>query len=324
MSSSLENQKENFDRIYAGECKINDDEDIANFNRSSMKRYNSTNFFRSNNITVRKNSTINNSNLFLMNPKIDINENFRFSSPCQNINNLKYNELNEINNSQLSKFIIPYINSNPNPVSSTIFDNINSTINENSNLNDLLTFLKSIYMEKYYNNFIINGFDDIKLIINQTKKDLGITENNLIETGVYIPGDRAKIIIKIQELAGNFSYQIPKEVYYKCDDLNNIANNKSINKLNNWLKDINVENLLNNFISNGYYSLELLLIQLECKEPLNIEKLKSDLGIEKIGFRQRIMNKLKDDKRKLINRLKKNIVITEQSNNDICHDCNIF
>ena len=179
-------------------------------------------------------------------------------------------------------------------------------------------------MEKYYNNFIINGFDDIKLIINQTKTDLGITENNLIETGVYIPGDRAKIIIKIQELAGNFSYQIPKEVYYKCDYYNNIENNKSINKLNNWLKDINVENLLNNFISNGYYSLELLLIQLECKEPLNIEKLKSDLGIEKIGFRQRIMNKLKDDKRKLINRLKKNIVITENSNNDICHDCNIF
>ena len=324
MSSSLENQKENYDRIYTGQYKINDDEDIVNFNRSTMKRYNTTNFFRSNNITIRKNSTINNSNLFLMNPKIDINENFRFSSPCQNINNLKYNELNEINNSQLSKFTVPYINSNPNPVSSTIFDNINSTINENSNLNDLLTFLKSIYMEKYYNNFIINGFDDIKLIINQTKTDLGITENNLIETGVYIPGDRAKIIIKIQELAGNFSYQIPKEVYYKCDYYNNIENNKSINKLNNWLKDINVENLLNNFISNGYYSLELLLIQLECKEPLNIEKLKRDLGIEKIGFRQRIMNKLKDDKRKLINRLKKNIVITENSNNDICHDCNIF
>ena len=325
MSSSFVKQKDNYDRIYQDKYNMNEEEDIVNFNRSSMKRFNTTNFYHPNNVTIRKNSSIIKTNLVLNKPQFD-NENFRFSSPYENNmgNNFIYNDLKKTNNSQISKFTIPNINLNPNPVSSIIFKNNTTSINEKPNLSALSTFLKSIDMEKYYINFISNGFDDIQLIINQTKDDLGITDNNLIEAGVYSPGDRAKIIIKVQELAGNFSYQIPKEVYYKCNNVNDIENDKCINKLNNWLKEINLESLLNNFISNGYYSLELLLIQLDCKEPLNIDKLKNDLNIEKIGFRQRIMNKLKDDKRKLVNRLKKNLVIMEQSDHNICHDCKIF
>ncbi len=225
------------------------------------------------------------------------------------------------------KYSIQHIHTNPNPQTSTIINNknIHSNIIESSNNNqDLLLFLQSINLVKYYKNFISNGFDDIKLIINQTKTDLGITENNLKEAGIFSSGDRAKIIIKVQELAGNFSYQIPKEVYYTCDNFDNIEKDKNISKLNDWLKEINVETLLSNFISNGYHSLELLLIQLESKEPLSVDKLKNDLGIDIIGFRQRIYNKLKDDRRKLIGRLKKNLIITEQRNNDICHDCHIF
>ena len=338
ISSSIENQRyENNDKInIKNNYNICEDEDLVNFNFNrveKMKRFNTTNLFHPKNIATRKNSSnTTSSNLILIKPKIEVNDNFRFSSPYHKNNkemteSFKINESKRINSSQIMKYSIQNIHTNPNPQSSTIINNknIHSNIIESSNSNqDLLLFLQSINLEKYYKNFISNGFDDIKLIINQTKTDLGITENNLKEAGIFSSGDRAKIIIKVQELAGNFSYQIPKEVYYTCDNFDNIEKDKNISKLNNWLKEINVETLLSNFISNGYHSLELLLIQLESKEPLSVEKLKNDLGIDIIGFRQRIYNKLKDDKRKFIGRLRQNLIITENRNNDICHDCHIF
>ena len=179
-------------------------------------------------------------------------------------------------------------------------------------------------MEKYANNLINNGFDDIQLIIEQTKgNNLGITDENLKEAGILLPGDRAKIIIKIQELAKNFVYPIPKGVFYTCDDLDNIDSDIYIRKLNNWLKNLKVENYLMNFISNGYHSLELLIVQMESKNPLNDNLLK-EIGIDKIGHRTRIINKLKEDGKSLTNQLKKNLlIIDKKGNNDIC-DCKIF
>ena len=74
------------------------------------------------------------------------------------------------------------------------------------------------------------------------------------------------------------------------------------------------------------YILELLLIQIYSKDPLTNEKLRDDLGIEKIGFRQRILNKLKDDGIKFQKKLKnKNVLVIEQNKNkEICNECNIF
>ena len=211
-----------------------------------------------------------------------------------------------------------------------ITQSINNYNNNNKNLinkpasTPLIDFLNKLKMEKYANNLINNGFDDIQLIIEQTKgNNLGITDENLKEAGILLPGERAKMIIKIQELAKNFVFPIPKGVYYTCDDLDNIDSDIYIRKLNNWLRNLKVENYLMNFISNGYHSLELLLVQMESKIPLN-ENLLKDLGIDKIGYRTRIINKLKEEGKNLIIQLKKNLLILDKKgNNDIC-DCKIF
>ena len=233
------------------------------------------------------------------------NNNNNDNSNTNNINNTHYNILykNENNINKVNIF--------------------NESLTENNLLYD---FLSKIKMEKYYKNLTLNGFDDIKLIIEQTKKnELGITNENLKEAGILLFGDRIKIIIRVQELSNNFPYLIPNEVYYTCENLINADIDKNILKLNKWLKSINIENFLNNFISNGFHSLELLLIQNYSKEPLTIENLKNELGIEKIGFRQRIINKLKDDSIKFVNKLKSNVLIVEEGKNkEICNNCTIF
>ena len=182
----------------------------------------------------------------------------------------------------------------------------------------LTQFLSQINMEKYISIFATNGFDDINLILEQSKNGIAsIKDSELKEAGINIPGDRAKILIRIQELSKNFKFLVPKEVYYSIENKENLGNDKNIKKLKEWLKGLKIENYLNNFINNGYFSLELLLIQMASSNPITNEILKDEIRIEKVGYRSRIINKLKDDSRRYISELEVNILIMNKGEEQI-------
>ena len=192
-----------------------------------------------------------------------------------------------------------------------------------SNDDYLYKFLSEIRLENYYSIMKSNGFDDIQLLLNQTKTGIAITDKQLKLSGIMVPGDRAKILIRLQEKAGHFSFPVPKEVYYinQNDDYND---DKNINNLKNWLEEIKVENYLENFIKNGYHSIELMMLQMESKNPITDEILKDEIGIEKIGHRSRIINKLNEDAKSTYNKWKKSVlIIGADLTKKIC-DCNIF
>ena len=342
---------------------IDEDDDMVNINpysdlkRISMKKHKTSILFNPNKNTINSNKYKDSNNynkmysdtIKMTKPILELDEDLTYTSPFKEDFNFPYkrNTYNpHLNREETSLKIslsqIPFINNTPDPlpINNKNNNNNNNIINNHENINDddnkntvlnnninhenpLYQFLEKINLEKYYKNLSMNGFDDINLIIEQTKNnELGITNDNLKEAGILSPGDRAKIIIKVQDLANNFSYLIPKEVYYICQNLNNADSDKHILKLNNWLKSIGVENFLNNFISNGYHSLELLLTQIDCKEPLTLEKLKDELGIEKTGFRQRIIIKLRHDSKRYKKRLENNLVLERK--NEVCNNCGIF
>ena len=196
--------------------------------------------------------------------------------------------------------------------------------------NPLFIFLKRIGMEKYFENLNNMGFDDLKLIINQTKKGMGITDDNLKLAGIKLPGDRAKILIKIEEEAKLYNFKLQKEIYYTSKDLKNCENDVNIQKLNKWLKEIKLEEYLFNFIDAGYHSKELLLMQMISKQPLTDNILEQEIEIKKPGHRIRIMNKLQDE----ANNLKKRFnfsLINDIFDTDVGkkveqlkEECNIF
>ena len=332
----------------------------SDLKRVTMKKHKTSILFNQNKNTIQSNKYKNNNNynkmysdtIKMTKPILELDEDLTYTSPFKEEFHFPYkrNTYNpHLNREETSLKIsfsqIPFINNTPDPFpinnnnkknnnNNIINNNNNESINNDDNKNTVLNnninnenplyqFLEKINLEKYYKNLSMNGFDDINLIIEQTKNnELGITNDNLKEAGILSPGDRAKIIIKVQDLANNFSYLIPKEVFYTCQNLNNADSDKNILKLNNWLKSIGVENFLNNFISNGYHSLELLLTQIDCKEPLTIEKLKDELGIEKTGFRQRIINKLRYDNKRYKNKLENHLIIERK--NEVCNNCGIF
>ena len=205
-------------------------------------------------------------------------------------------------------------------------DSSDDSFNYNSmgkSQDSLYKFLSEIRLEQYYNLMKANGFDDIELLLNQSKTGIAITDKQLKLSGMKIPGDRAKILIRLQEKAGNFIFPIPKEVYYIYQN-NNFIQDINLNKLKNWLEELRISNYLDNFIQNGYHSLELLILQMESKNPLTDEILKDEIGIDKIGHRSRIINKLNEDAKNSFNKWKTSVlIIGADLTKKIC-DCNIF
>jgi len=72
-------------------------------------------------------------------------------------------------------------------------------ITNSDSFREIYTFLKSINLEDYTMYFIKNGFDDLNLLIDQIKTEQGINDTNLKDIGISLAGERAKILIKLEE-----------------------------------------------------------------------------------------------------------------------------
>ena len=190
----------------------------------------------------------------------------------------------------------------------------------------LLDFLSKINLEKYYEQINKSEFSNIMNIIEETKNGHFINDYQLKNIGINKSGDRAKILIRIQEISNSFDFTMPKAVYYYTNDLNEqIEKDINLNKLLLWLKEINLDTYFYNFVNNGYFSIDLLYIQMESKNPLTDEILKNEILIEKLGYRTRILNKLKEEYPSYLNKLRcDNIVFNQNENNRICSNCTVF
>ena len=157
----------------------------------------------------------------------------------------------------------------------------------------LLQFLKEIGMQNYGNILISEGLDDINLILKQMNEGFPVLEDTLKEIGIIPAGDRAKLLIRLQEVSNGFDFNFPfEEVYFK--------NNGSIIK---WLKREGFPQYNKNFINAGYQSFELLLIQMASKYKINDNILINDLFIFNDADRVKILRSLEKNSEKYIQKL---------------------
>ena len=175
-----------------------------------------------------------------------------------------------------------------------IINNTENNISKNTNQSkiyeaqkcqkEIHNFLKEINLQKYENTLISQGFDDLKIIIQQTKNNFTISDNVLKEIGVSKPGDRAKILIRLLEISGKFDCSLHSpEMYF--DDNDNLLL---------WLKEIGFPYYINNFNSGGYYNLELIIVQNATDFPFNEEILTNELNIKNKIDRKIILKSLEE------------------------------
>ena len=206
-------------------------------------------------------------------------------------------------------------------------DNSNSIITNKL----LYDFLLQINLQIYYYQLDDKGFSNILKIIEDTKNGKYIEDTQLIQIGINKPGDRAKILIRLEEKANLFDFTVPKAVYYSNkynNDFEQIEKDDNLNKLYLWLKDINLEIYFYNFINNGYHSIDLLYVQMISNNPLTDLILKNEILIEKLGYRLRILNKLREEWPSYLKELKGASIIYNKEENcnicDNCKNCNLF
>ena len=194
--------------------------------------------------------------------------------------------------------------------------------------NEIIKFISEINLPQRYSEILIeNGFDDLAVLTNQMKKGLALSYQNLKDIGINNPGDRAKILIHLEEISQNFDFILENDVIYS----NTIPEEKT-GSLYYFLLKLNLEEYFNNFIENGYNNAELLFIQMASKNPITEDIIKNDLGIEKIGHLQRIMISLKEESKKYVGSLtkkenndkNKNIIYEENPYLNSCDACSIF
>ena len=194
--------------------------------------------------------------------------------------------------------------------------------------NEIIKFISEINLPQRYSEILIeNGFDDLAVLTNQMKKGLALSYQNLKDIGINNPGDRAKILIHLEEISQNFDFVLENDVIYS----NTIPEEKT-GSLYYFLLKLNLEEYFNNFIENGYNNAELLFIQMASKNPITEDIIQNDLGIEKIGHLQRIMISLKEESKKYVGSLtkkenndkNKNIIYEENPYLNSCDACSIF
>ena len=266
---------------------------FSNSNKNQKNKKNDININKINNNPKRKTATTK-----------AINRNFLISNK---IENKEENNFNKISSNMESSLVTQ--------------SKLKSSHKKN---NPLIEFLSQINLLKYLDNLDNNGFDDINLLIEEAKNGDIIKDQEVKEAGGNIPGDRAKILIRIKEKANLFGFTIPKSVYYTLKNYDDLDNDEHIINLNDWLKNIKVDRYLMNFVNNGYHSIELLLMQMETENPLTTEILRDEIGIDKIGYRSRILNKLKEEGRSLNNKLKTSVLVVNNRGDDKNCECIIF
>jgi hypothetical protein len=99
----------------------------------------------------------------------------------------------------------------------------------NKNETELTNFFWEINLPTEYTfKFIENGFDDLKILIEMTKSGIAMSNQNLRNIGISKAGDRAKILIRLEEKAGIFPVDLEDKVVYN--------NNSKHNSLDNFLE----------------------------------------------------------------------------------------
>ena len=229
--------------------------------------------------------------------------NKRYSNNLPNSQNILHSSLNHMSTHHISDIM-----------------SISPSYSINTSIS-LYSFLKEIELQSYTELLCNNGFDDVSVLIEQTRTDIAISDKILKDIGFNLIGDRAKILVRLEEKAGLFGFGLEKEkVYYRS------VRNK--NGLMRMLSTIKMEKFTDYFINAGYPSADLLIVQMLSRQPLDEKVLELEIGIEKIGYRMRIMNKLKTEAGIYAAKVKKNGVVFETrkpgSEEEFCNMCCVF
>ena len=238
------------------------------------------------------------------------------SSPLKKREELNYNINNSINPSVIQSMTTSH-SLNKEQLESPLLNN--KTIKSNDKKAQIFKFILEINLPKIYANYLLeNGFDDLEVLISQTKDGVALTEQHLKEIGITLPGERAKILIHLEELAGNYPFTLESNKIYSNKNVENKDSSLYI-----FFSSLNLEEYILKFKKSGYYNVELLYMQMISKYPITEDVLKKDFGLKDTEHIKKIVLNLKSRSQNYFHKLfKKNI--EDKNNRTIIYENNPY
>ena len=248
------------------------------------------------------------------------------SSPLKKRDEINYNINSSINPSVIQSLTTAH-SLNKEQIESPLLNNKDTKTF--SKKDQLFKFISEINLPEIYANYLLeNGFDDLEVLILQARDGLALTAQHLKEIGITLPGERAKILIHLEELAGNFPFNLESNIIYSNKSVENKDSSLYI-----FFSSLNLEEYISKFKNCGYNNAELLYIQMISKYPITEDFLKNDIGLNNTEHIKKIILNLKNRSENYIHKLyKKNI--DDKNNRTIiyenspymksCDACNII
>lgn len=174
---------------------------------------------------------------------------------------------------------------------------------------ELYSWLCKKKLEECYGLLIAAGYDDLQQLSAQMKSKMPITEQSLLEIGVAKQGYRKRLMLALDDLCfkGPHTARNSNMSFFKCCTVEVPQNLLMLNMpgLDKWLESLNLKNLHSIFTEAGYDDLDQMLYLMNSPWEIIAEDL-IEIGIDKPGYRHRILSKLKEDSWGLENRFHDN------------------
>ena len=164
-----------------------------------------------------------------------------------------------------------------------------SSIHENLDPNTLLSWLSKLELESLYEVLTQNGYDDLSFLVEQMKVE-PLNEEILEKIGVDKIGHRKTLLAFLEQEANKYFRRSFPVKSGCCTE----SSTEDLPSLYQWLDSLYLKDLHDLFTENGFASLHQMLFIMTSSYPITDETLKS-IKIIKIGHRQRILFKLKED-----------------------------
>jgi hypothetical protein len=181
----------------------------------------------------------------------------------------------------------------------------------------LYNFLIKIKLECLYEILTHNGYDDLSFLIEQMKTE-PLNEEVLIKLGVSKIGHRLIFLAFLEEETNKYfrrSFPIKSDCCFP-------EGSSEVPSLEEWLERLYLKETYELFSNEGLQDLKQILFIMNSSYKITEEVLKQ-IGIKKIGHRQRILFKLREDAQKLN---KKDFCVNYEVSgiNLACGKCQIF
>lgn len=160
---------------------------------------------------------------------------------------------------------------------------------EDTSKNTLFQWLSDFGLSSLFKLLISQGYDDLNFLIEQMKNE-PISLKLLEEIGISKIGHRMILLAHLEAETQKYcrkSFPIKSSCCSKQPA-------QPAGHLKDWLMKINLLGCYKLFIDNGFVNLDQVMFLMSSDYPITDEVLQ-EIGVYKIGYRQRLLLKLKED-----------------------------